>query len=252
MRKRTILAAGITLMGAALAFAQSQPAGGGSQSLATLLWNGIEWPAYFILFGSLGALGLICEHFIVTRRSTIIPPEQMKRAKQLIERRAFRECFDLLKGSSTFFAQTMSAALMHARHGFEAMQNAATEKAGELSGRMFRKVEYLNILGNLGPLMGLLGTVWGMIIAFGRLGEGGGEAGAGELARGISLALVNTLLGLGLAIIGIGFFGVCRNRVDALSTEATVKVRDMMEYFRPGPSLEGKRAARSPEAAPAD
>lgn len=250
MRMRTILATGGTLLTAAIATAQSQPAPGEGQSLGALLWSGMEWPAYFILGGSLAALALIGEHFITLRRTTIMPPDQLSRARQLIERRAFRECFDLLKGSSTFFAQTMSAALMHARHGFDAMQNAATEKAGELSGRMFRKVEYLNILGNLGPLMGLLGTVWGMIIAFGELGEGGGEAGAGELARGISLALVNTLLGLALAIVGMGFFGLCRNRVDALSTEATVKVRDMLEYFRPAIGAEARRPARA-EPAPA-
>jgi biopolymer transport protein ExbB len=78
---------------------------------------------------------------------------------------------------------------------------------------MFRKVEYMNIIGNLGPLLGLLGTVYGMIIAFNDLGRGGGEAAgdAGGLARGISLALVNTLLGLGVAIVGLLFFGICRN-----------------------------------------
>ena len=112
----------------------------------------------------------------------------------------------------------MTAALQHGRHGFDAMHEAATEKSGELSGRMFRKAEYLNILGNLGPLLGLLGTVWGMIEAFGELGAAGGGGGGGQLAAGISKALVNTLAGLGLAILGIGFFGVCRNRIEALTT----------------------------------
>ena len=65
---------------------------------------------------------------------------------------------------------------------------------------------------------------------------GGAGTDAGGLATGISLALVNTLLGLGLAIIGLGFFGLCRNRVDSLTVQATVQVLDLLEYFRPVPT----------------
>jgi biopolymer transport protein ExbB len=199
--------------------------------------DGIEWPAYFILAGSLVTMALIVEHFITVRQVTIAPADQVKKARTLIERRNFRQCLETSRKSSTFFACVMTASLQHARHGFDAMHNAALEKSGELSGRMFRKVEYLNVLGNLGPLLGLLGTVYGMIIAFNALAEGGGVAGtdAGGLAVGISLALVNTLLGLGLAIVGLGFFGLCRNRVDALTVGATVQVLDLLEYFRPVP-----------------
>src|SRR5262249_22077864 len=152
-----------------------------------------------------------------------------------------------------YFARTMSAALQHARHGFDAMHEAAIEKSGQLSGQMFRKVEYMNIIGNLGPLLGLLGTVYGMIIAFNDLGRGGGEAAAdaGGLARGISLALVNTLLGLGVAIVGLLFFGVCRNRIESLTVQATVQVLDLLEYFRPSAmptsASEPRRAPPAPE-----
>ena len=205
------------------------------QSNLRVFANGLEGPAYLILLGSLVAIALIVEHFIAVRLLTVAPPEQVKAARRLIERRNFRECWQKMQKSSTFFAKLMTASLKHARHGFDAMHEAALEKSGELSGHMFRKVEYLNILGNLGPLLGLLGTVWGMIKAFGALGSGGGEAGtdAGGLATGISLALVNTLLGLALAIVGLGFFGLCRNRVDSLTTQATVQVLDLLEYFRP-------------------
>ena len=223
-----------------------------TRSMWQVVFDGIEWPAYFILAGSLVAIALIVEHFIVVREVTIAPAEQVKRARHLIERRNFRDCLEKTRRSSTFFALVMTSSLEHARHGFDAMHEAALEKSGELSGQMFRKVEYMNIIGNLGPLMGLLGTVYGMIIAFSALGYSGGVAGtdAGGLATGISLALVNTLLGLGLAIVGLGFFGVCRNRVDALTVRATVQVLDLLEYFRPAsgasPSLEPARPQRPP------
>lgn len=235
---------------AAAAPALAQEGEGGGQSLLDIFIKGIEWPAYFILVGSVVAITLVIEHFLTIRRSNISPIDQIKQAKAQIEARNFRECMETMKKSRTFFATVMAAALNNARHGFDAMHEAAVEKSGEISGRMFRKAEYLNILGNLGPLMGLLGTVWGMIIAFGELGAGGGESGAGGLARGISLALVNTLLGLSLAVVGLGFFGVCRNRIDSMTVHATVEALDLLEYFRPSAtrSSEGRRPA-NPEGA---
>lgn len=223
----------------------------GRQSILTIFWQGIEVPTYFILAGSVVAIALIVEHFLAVRRASIYPVEQVQRAKQQIETRNFRECLDTLKKSTTFFARTMTAALLNARHGFDAMHEAAVEKSGELSGKMFRKTEYLNILGNLGPLLGLLGTVWGMIEAFGSLGAGGGEAGAGQLAIGISKALVNTLLGLALAIVGLGFFGVCRNRIDSLTVSSTVEALDLLEYFRVSPSAARAAEVRRAERATA-
>ena len=242
--KRTALAGTWLLLGAVPALAQVP--GGERQPLLKIIREGIEVPSYFIFAGSIVVIALIVEHFLRVRRAGIAPPEQVRRAKEHIENRSFRECMDGLRQSRTFFAQTMTAALSHARHGFDAMHEAAMEKSGELSGRMFRRAEFLNIIGNLGPLLGLLGTVWGMIRAFGALGAGGGQAGAGDLAGGISQALVNTLLGLSLAIVGIGFFGLCRNRIDSLTVAATVDVLDLLEYFRPAPTSPRPPAAAAP------
>lgn len=229
------IAAGAALGVVASSGAQSSAPALLTTSLWNVMWQGMDWPAALILAGSVTIIALIVEHFITVRRATIAPAEQVRRAKDLIERRDFGGCLQAMRKSSTFFAGVLTAALDHARHGFDAMHEAALEKSSELGGQLFRKVEYMNILGNLGPLMGLLGTVLGMIISFAGLGSAGGEAGAdaGALARGISLALVNTLLGLALAIIGIGFYGFCRNRVDGLTVHATVRVLDLLEYFRP-------------------
>lgn len=230
--------------------AVAQGAAGGRQSLLDIFWQGIEVPTYFIVAGSFVVIALIIEHFLNVRRVAIAPIDQVQLAKTQIEGRSFRECLDGLRKSRTFFATIMTAALQHARHGFDAMHEAALEKSGELSGRMFRKAEYLNIIGNLGPLLGLLGTVWGMIEAFGELGAAGGAGG--QLAGGISKALVNTLAGLALAILGIGFYGVCRNRIDALTVAATVETLDLLEYFRPAPTTtrSAARAATAKTAPP--
>lgn len=243
------------ILGAAssVAVAQDSP---GAGSLWELLTRGLSWPGYLILAGSATTVALIAHHFIHVRQAVLAPPDQLRSSREQIERRAFRQCFDQAKASRTFFAQVLAASLLQARHGHAAMREAALTKAEELAGDELRRVEYLNLMGNLGPLMGLLGTVFGMIYSFAGLAGGGGEAGndAGLLAQGISLALVNTLLGLGLGILGLGFYGVCRNRVESFTTHATVRVLDLLEYFRPvtpKPAQESAGPARSPTAADA-
>ncbi|MCA9244230.1 MAG: MotA/TolQ/ExbB proton channel family protein [Phycisphaerales bacterium] len=232
---RWLIAIGV--LSCTVAFAQTEADGPQTRSLWAIVLDGLEWPGYLVIAGSVATIMLIVEHFLTVRRSEIAPAEQIKKARQAIERRDLRGCHTMLRSSRTFFAQVMTAALPHAAHGVDAMRSTAIEKSSELGGRMYRKVEYLNILGNLGPLMGLLGTVLGMIFAFGALGDGGSEGGGqgGQLARGISLALVNTLLGLTLAVLGIGFFGACRNRIEAFTTEATVEALDLLEYLRAAP-----------------
>ncbi|MBN2559432.1 MAG: MotA/TolQ/ExbB proton channel family protein [Phycisphaerae bacterium] len=202
-------------------------------SFLDVLYEGAEWPGVFIGFMSLASVTIIIEHFWTIRRATMIPESEIEIARELIENRKFKECIDYIRGRESMFADVLTAGLRHGRHGFEAMQEAAEERASAWSSRLFRKVEYLNIIGNLGPLMGLLGTVLGMIRAFSAMQATHGAYKPEDLAGGIGLALVNTFLGLAVAIVSLGFFGVCRNRVDALTVSAHAGVVDLMEYFRP-------------------
>ena len=91
----------------------------------------------------------------------------------------------------------------------------------EQSARLFRKIEYLSVIGNIAPMMGLLGTVIGMIFAFRELSDSQGAPRAADLAEGIYLALITTVEGLIVAIPSLAAFAVFRNRVDHLVAEVT-------------------------------
>jgi len=237
-----------------LAFASplnAQDAGATARtSFLDVVLHGAEWPGVVIALMSLAAVTIIIEHFWTTRRATMVPEAQVEAARQMIEARRFRECIEYVRNGKSMFADVLTVALRHGRHGFDAMYEAGRERAGAWSSRLFRRVEYLNIIGNLGPLMGLLGTVLGMIRAFGEMQQAHGLYKPENLAGGISLALVNTFLGLGVAIVSLGFFGVCRNRVDALTVAAEAAALDLLEYFRPAANPPAGGETSRSESAP--
>ncbi len=105
--------------------------------------------------------------------------------------------------------------------GWKEVEKAVEEALAEQSARLMRRIEYLSVIGNIAPMVGLLGTVTGMIIAFQQVAVSAGAAGAGDLAEGIYQALVTTVAGLIIAIPSLGAFAICRNRVDELMAEAT-------------------------------
>jgi len=204
-----------------------------SQSLLRIILTSAGWIGGVIGVLSIASVTVIIDHFLRIRRATMVPESSVKATRELIEARQFKECIDQVSGDKTMFADVLTVGLRHGRHGFDAMQEAASERANAWRSRLFRKVEYLNIIGNLCPLLGLLGTVLGMIQAFAKMNETHGAYGPEDLAGGISLALVSTFLGLVVAIVSLGFFGICRNRVDSFTVTAHAAVEDLLEYFRP-------------------
>jgi biopolymer transport protein ExbB len=104
-------------------------------------------------------------------------------------------------------------------------------------------IEPLNVIGNLGPLIGLAGTVWGMILAFNSLGETAGQAGPTDLSLGISKALFHTLLGLCLAIPCLLTFGLYRSVVDRHCTRGVAIASDVIDRLsEPRPESESTKA----------
>jgi biopolymer transport protein ExbB len=103
--------------------------------------------------------------------------------------------------------------------GWPAMEKAMEDSVAEQAARLYRKIEYLSVIGNLAPMCGLLGTVTGMIFAFQQVAISQGAAGAADLAEGIYSALVTTVGGLVVAIPSLAAFAIFRNRIDQLIAE---------------------------------
>ena len=116
--------------------------------------------------------------------------------------------------------------------GWNAVEKSIEDALAEQSARLFRKIEYLSVIGNIAPMVGLLGTVIGMIVAFQSVASTQGTASAPQLAEGIYQALVTTVGGLIVAIPAIGAFAIFRNRIDQFVAEAAYMAQHVFTSLR--------------------
>ncbi len=201
---------------------------------------------------SVTALTLIIQAFITNRASVMIPEATNAQIRELIEQRKFKELLDFTETDPSFVSGALNAALKRASGGFLAMKEAMETAVGEQTAEQFRKIEYLNIIGNLGPLLGLLGTVLGMIQAFEAMHAKSGGAKPADLAGGISTALTHTFLGLFLAIPCLAAFGVLRTIVDRLTVRGSMIAEEMLLMLKPAEQrpAAGQQAPRAMSATP--
>ncbi|HUU10235.1 MAG TPA: MotA/TolQ/ExbB proton channel family protein [Phycisphaerae bacterium] len=182
---------------------------------------------------SIASIALIIEHGITIRRSVIVPELSVAQVKTMFDERRFREALEFCQNDPSFVSGVVHAGLIEAANGYEAMENAMQDAAGERTSRLYRKIEWLNLLGNVAPMLGLLGTVWGMIVAFGEIEAKGGKANPEDLAGGIMVALVSTFAGLVVAIPALAGYGIFRSRIEQMAMEASLVAEELLANFKP-------------------
>ena len=198
-----------------------------------------------LLIGSLTSVTLIVICLIEVREGAILPPKVAGRMTDLARGGRFEDLRDAARDDDSFLARIVRPAIVRIHAPRAAIREAADLAASEESARWFRKIDLLNVIGNLGPLVGLAGTVWGMILAFTSLGASGGQAGPAELSVGISKALFHTLFGLCLAIPCLAVYGVYRGKIDRMLTRAIVVASEITETI-PAADEQGDTKAGSP------
>lgn len=187
---------------------------------------------YIIIGLSLVALALIIVHLLQIRRSALLPARQLEELDHLLTAGdidgALQYCAD--PGNDSYLTRILAAGLTRfQRSAFGPFEvKTAIEEAGEdQTARLYRSTDALGVIGSIAPLLGLLGTVLGMVRAFQTLSADAAGKNYEALSNDISLALVTTLMGLVLAIPCIALFTFFRNRIDALGSEAALEIEKL-------------------------
>ena len=170
------------------------------------------WPIWPLLLASVIAVALIIERAITLRSSKILPPTLLDQVMQVYQRQGVNdEILDKLAKDSPL-GEVLSAGLRNHKSSRYVMKEAVEEAGRTVAHEMERFLTTLGTIATAAPLLGLFGTVIGMIEIFGSQSPSG--ANPQQLAHGISIALYNTAFGIGIAIPALIFYRHYRNKVD--------------------------------------
>jgi biopolymer transport protein ExbB len=207
-----------------LLLAQAAPTAGGGEptSLVQIVfsggWIGMTVMMVLILL-SIAGLALAVEHLLTIRASALMPPGLADHVQQRLAQGDVKAAQQICEANPSFLGFVIENALADIEGGWPAVEKALEDSAADQSARLYRKIEYLSVIANLATMLGLLGTVVGLIMAFHEVAQTQGAARPAQLASGIYHALVSTVAGLVIAIPALGAFAVFRNRVDQLAAE---------------------------------
>lgn len=245
---------GLFVAQATSADAETVPAGSaasggaaeGDGMLQILMSGGMVGIAILILLFALSvtAAYLVFDQFMTLRRNEILPAGLAEAVRQALLTGRVAEADAACRRSPSVLGFVLHNGLAELEFGWSQVEKAMEDALAEQSARLMRRIEYLSVIGNIAPMVGLLGTVTGMIFAFQQVAGSQGAAGAADLAEGIYQALVTTVGGLVVAIPSLGAFAIFRNRVDGLIAEAAYESQHALTPIKRRPG--GKRTAAPP------
>ena len=203
------------------------------ESLLEFYFRALGW-FYTIafLFISFVFVALVVMNLLAARRENIVPVALVQGFEQFLNEKKYQEAYELAKSDDSFLGQVLSAGLAKLSTGYpqaiEAMQEVGEEETMKLEHRL----SYIALVGTVSPMVGLLGTVDGMVASFMVIARSEVTPKPSELAMGISTALITTLVGLWLAIPAIAVFGILRNRFQRLTLEVGIVAESLMSRFQ--------------------
>lgn len=173
----------------------------------------------------------VCRLFYELRPMVVVPPEIVAQVEDLINNRDFKAVFEVVKNDDSFFSRALSTGISELPNGLAEARDVMDRTGDSMTVEMEKKISMLAVMGSLGPMIGLLGTLKGMIASFSVIAMSGTQLKASQVAGGISEALLLTFEGVLLSVPAIFFFALFRNRVSALSSSGMLEADQFLRHF---------------------
>jgi biopolymer transport protein ExbB len=198
-----------------------------------------------LLVISIGLVALIVLLAMDLRMGSAIPPGFVEDFTETVNQRKFKEAYEMAREDGSFLGRVMTTGMARLQYGIEDAREAAFNMVESIKASKEQLITYLATIGTLGPMLGLVGTVFGMILSFMELGVEGSTPRPAKLAEGISHALVVTLLGIGLSVPAIFCHAFFRNRLIRISMDTANIADDLLTQMYHN----SKKAASTQQAA---
>lgn len=189
------------------------------------------WIGAILLLISFYFVAMVTQLFLELREPVVSPPQLLEECNALLAKRDFNGIYRLVKESGSELGNLITAGLAAYSSGYSESREAIDRQSEVMTVNMEKRISMLAVIGSLGPMIGLLGTLKGMIASFSVIATSDTQLKASEVAGGISEALLITFEGVALSVPAIYFFAVFKNRVSALSVTATNEADDFIRRF---------------------
>lgn len=187
----------------------------GPKQQSFLMWminaSGIFGAILMVL--SIVMMALIMTNVMQVKRDVFIPGDFVNEFQQKLEAKDYKGAYDLSKADDSLIARILSVGMSRLDRGYSAAIEGMQEVGEEENMNYEHRLSYLALIASVAPMIGLMGTVYGMILSFQKIATATVAPKPSELADGISTALFTTLEGLAVAIPAMVAYSLLRNRV---------------------------------------
>jgi biopolymer transport protein ExbB len=217
----------------AAAAGQDTPQGKRPESYLERMGKSLGWFFGIVFLGlSFTMVALFVMNLLTARRENVLPSALVEGFDAHLVEKQYQEAYELAKADDSFLGRVLSAGLVKLSSSYEQAIEAMQEAGEEENMRLEHRLSYLALIGTISPMVGLFGTVWGMIDSFSVIATSPVTPKPADLAEGISKALFTTLVGLAIAIPAIAVYNILRNRIDRLVLEVGIVSEGLMGRFQ--------------------
>ncbi|MDD4097285.1 MAG: MotA/TolQ/ExbB proton channel family protein [Lentisphaeria bacterium] len=197
----------------------------GGSIVNLLIWLGLFGTSFFMLW-------LAIDAFIKVKRDKLIPTGVVNGVRDSLSQGDLGTAVATCDTNPGPLSNILRSAFENINDGYEVVQQAVSSSTDLESEKLMQRVNLLNICGQIAPMLGLMGTVTGMVAAFAGLANATGAAKAKLLAQSISTALWTTCIGLIIAVPALLFFTYYKNLATRILLETEATVLDLIKVLR--------------------
>jgi len=233
----------------AAADAKSAPAAAPSPESGAKRAEAAKRPGFISIVASSGFAGIVLwlallaalfvgiyfvvDGILLLRVGRVMPPTLLAKVREAMSQGDVAAALEYCRNEPCPMANILTAGFMHVEEGFDVIQEAIGIAADFESEQLMQRIQYLTLVASLSPMLGLLGTVQGMIYAFFTLAiAGGGAAQTGLLALNIGQALYTTAAGLSITIPTMSVYHILRNKANKIILRMQAHTMELIKDLR--------------------
>lgn len=186
---------------------------------------------FLILLTAFVMVSIIMLIALQLRRDNYLPAAFIEDFEQQLLAKDYQGAYEAAKGNDSFIGHVLAAGMGRLSRGYEEAVQQMQQVGEDETMTMEHKIGYLSLIGTIAPMLGLLGTVQGMVLSFQVISRMSSVPKPADLADGIAMSLFTTLEGMVVAIPAIVFYSLYKNRLSRFVMECGFVAENLMKNF---------------------